>query len=242
MNTHSLAAFHDPVFEFIPDHKTSDFWMISAWNPDETAAPHTHNHAADARLRGDISALGHTPFRVIALARDESHAEQGWAFTCDQATAMEIGRRHGQLAVFHFHVDGIELVHCWNGECQPLIDPHSRWKDPRDVRQFTLFVGSSSGCKEFDSQQYEAVRALVGERFDGFTIQHAEGCFRSGHEATLLVHISTRDADKVLGLAHKLRSALVQTGIGISHNGVYQRVREWTDDLLILQSFGLSAL
>jgi hypothetical protein len=30
-------------------------------------------------------------------------------------------------------------------------------------------------------------------------------------------------------------------GIGITHNGIQQRVRDWTDNGLILQSFGIAA-
>jgi hypothetical protein len=54
-----------------------------------------------------------------------------------------------------------------------------------------------------------------------------------------MIHIATREPHKVLRVAHDLRCFLNQTGIGISHNGIYQRVREWTDDELILQSFGI---
>jgi hypothetical protein len=77
--------------------------------------------------------------------------------------------------------------------------------------------------------------------FPGFTIQRAEGCFRSRFEETLLIHIGTREPLQVIETAHNLRCFLKQEGIGLSHNGIYQRVREWSDDNLILQSFGFVA-
>ncbi len=55
----------------------------------------------------------------------------------------------------------------------------------------------------------------------------------------LSVRASTRKYRNVLALAHELRILLNQEGIGILHNGVYQRVREWTDDTLLLQSLGI---
>jgi hypothetical protein len=38
---------------------------------------------------------------------------------------------------------------------------------------------------------------------------------------------------------HTLRLAFEQIGVGILCNGVYQGVREWSDDEMILQSFSI---
>jgi hypothetical protein len=182
---------------------------------------------------------GFTPFRIIGMSRDQNHAEPGWGFPCDETTALEIGRRYRQEAVFHFSAVRIDLVDCKTGERQPLDDPASRVLDPRDVRHFTLFVGSSGDRKILDPAEYTEVCTRVGAIFPGFTLQHAQGCFQSSFEDTLMIHIATREPHKVIALARDLRGFLNQIGIGISHNGVYQRVREWSDDELILQSFGL---
>lgn len=234
-------AYHDTIFEYIPSGTISDFWVVTAYNPDGKSVECADNMEADKRLLAEITALGLIPFRIIGLSPDELHAEPGWGFPCDEALALEIGRRYSQEADFHFTSARIELVDCKTGEHHLLDDPTSRILDPRDVRHFTLFVGSSPEHEKFDPQEYEEIRNLIGKWIADFTIQHANGCFRSGMEATLLVHISTRKADKVLRLAHDLRIAYRQIGIGISHNGIYQRVREWADDGLILQSFGLTA-
>jgi hypothetical protein len=234
-------AYHKPVFEYIPTEKPADFWVITAYNPDGNTADAGDNISADSDLREEIVSLGLVPFRVIGRSPDSSHAEPGWGIPCDEATALEIGRRYRQEAVFHFTTGRIDLVDCESGSHESLENPFSRILDPRDVRHFTLSVGSSGGRGKIDPLEYAGICTRVGALFPGFTIQRAEGCFQSRFEETLLIHIATREPQKVLTLAHDLRCFLNQIGIGITHNGIQQRVRDWTDDGLILQSFGIAA-
>ena len=233
-------AYHNTVFQFTANSKPADFWVITACNPKGKPADPGDNIKADARLHEDITKLKTTPFRVIGLSPDESHAEPGWGFPCDEASALEIGRRYRQQAVYHFTGARIDLVDCKTGGCQPLDDPATRIRDPRELRHFTLFVGSPSGRARLDPLEYAGVCTRIGALFSGFTIQRAEGYYQSRFEETLLIHIATREPQKVLTVAHELRCFLNQDGIGISHNGIYQRVRDWTDDGLILESFGLT--
>ena len=234
-------AYHQTVFEYIPTGKPTDFWVITAYNPDGKTADAGDNISADSNLREEIVSLGLVPFRVIGRSPDSSHAEPGWGFPCDETSALEIGRRYRQEAVFHFTAGRIELVDCESGSHESLGNPSSRILDPRDVRHFTLFVGAPSGRNRLDPLEYAGVCTRIGALFPGFTIQRAEGCFRSSFEETLLIHIGTREPLKVIETAHNLRCFLNQEGIGISHNGVYQRVREWSDNALILESFGFTA-
>ena len=232
-------AYHQTVFEYIPAGKPDDFWVITAYNPDGSSADLGDNLAADARLRTDLARLKITPFRVIGLSPDETHAEPGWGFPSDDATALEIGRRYQQDALYHFTAGRIDLVDCETQERHPLENPATRIRDPREVRHFTLFVGSPAGRNRFDPLEYAGVCTRVGALFPGFTIQRAEGCFQSRFEETLLIHIATREPKKILAVVHTLHGFLNQNGIGISHNGIYQRVRDWSDDTLILESFNL---
>lgn len=233
-------AYHDTVFETFPTGDMSDFWVITAFNPDGKDAATEDNLAADTRLRAEIVEIGITPFRIIGMSRDESHAEPGWGFPCDETAAMEIGRRYRQEAVFHFNVGRIDLVDCKTGERQTLDDPTSRIRDPRDVRHFTLFVGSPADRNKIIRSEYTKICTRVGAAFPGFTIQRGVGWFRSRSEETVIIHIATREPREVIQLAHELRLLLNQVGIGISHNGIYQRVREWSDESLILESFGIA--
>lgn len=237
MKSKPNPAYLQAVFEYIPAGKPEDFWVVTAYNPKGKPAAPGDNIQADARLFTDIEALKITPFRVTGLSPDETHAEPGWGFPSDETTALELGRRYCQQAIYHFTAGRIDLVDCKTREHQSLENPAGRIRDPRDLRHFTLFVGSPSGRARLDPLEHAGVCTRVGALFPGFTIQHAEGCFQSRFENTLLVHIATRDARKILEVAHSLRCFLNQDGIGISHNGIYQRIRDWSDDSIILETF-----
>ena len=239
MKSRLNPAYLNTVFEYVPTGKPADFWVITAHNPKGKPADPGDNIVSDARLLADIEALEITLFRVTGLSPDETHAEPGWGFPCDEATALEIGRRYRQQAIYHFTAGGIDLVDCKTHERHPLENPTTRVRDPRNLRHFTLFVGSPSGCTRLDPLEYAGVCTRVGALFQGFTIQRAEGCFQSRFEETLLIHIATREPAKVIETAHSLHCFLNQDGIGISHNGIYQRIREWSDASVILESFGL---
>lgn len=234
------AAYFDTVFECILPAHISDFWVITAYHPKGENADRDYNTQADQDLHEEIIQLGHTPIRIHGMSPDTNHVEPSWGFTCDVSMALDIARRYRQLAVYHFHPDGIDLVETATGQRHALSHPERRLRDPRQALLFTLFVGSSPGCEEHDPDDHDRILKLVWERFPGFTIQRAEGFFEGKQEATLLIHISTREPEKVLGLAQELCRSLCQTGIGISHNGIYQRVRDWSDHNLILAAFGIS--
>ena len=240
MKSRLNPAYHDTVFQYIPTGKPADFCVITGYNPKGKPADPAENINADARLHEDITKLKTTPFRVIGLSPDESHAEPGWGIPCEEINALELGQRFRQQAVYHFSAGGIDLVDCKTGERQPLHDPARRIRDPRNLRHFILFVGSPSDRKRIDPLEYAGVCSRVGALFPGFTIQRDEGCFQSRFEDTLVIHIATREPQKVLTVAHELRCFLNQDGIGISHNGIYQRVRDWSDDAMILETFDLS--
>lgn len=87
-------AYYDTVFETIPTGDTSDFWVITAYNPDGKDADSGDNQTGDSKLRSEIVKMGFTPFRITGMSCDQKHAEPGWGFPCDEATAIEIGRRY----------------------------------------------------------------------------------------------------------------------------------------------------
>lgn len=131
-------AYQDAVFEYIPNAEVPDFWVITAYNPDGKDADSGANQTNDFKLRWEIVEMGFTPFRIIGMSPDQKHAEPGWGFPCDEATAIEIGRRYHQEAVFHFSAGRVDLVGCETGERHPLDAPETRRLDPREVRHFTL--------------------------------------------------------------------------------------------------------
>lgn len=238
-------AYREAVFEFVTQGKPSDFWVITAYNPDGKNTDSILNKAADERLRAAIEALGYTSFRVIGMSpedqpKDQHHAEPGWGIPCDEATALKLGKRFSQEAVFHFKEGSIWLVDCSSGARESLPNPSTRITDPCHIKHFTLFLGAPKDTTVIDDQTSEDIRSCIQARFENFTIQSGEGCFRAGKEDSVLIHIGTPDYKSVIALAHDLRLQFQQFGVGISHNGIYQRVREKSDECLILESFGLS--
>jgi hypothetical protein len=138
MKTKLNPAYHQTVFQYIPTGKPADFWVITAYNPKGRPADPGDNLAADARLHADLTNLEITPFRIIGLSPDETHAEPGWGFPADETTALEIGRRYRQEAVYHFATGRIDLVDCKTLERHPLENPVARIARPPHPRHLPL--------------------------------------------------------------------------------------------------------
>jgi hypothetical protein len=49
----------------------------------------------------------------------------------------------------------------------------------------------------------------VGAVFPGFTLQHAQGCFQSSFEDTLMIHIATREANSTSSQSQAILSEAV---------------------------------
>lgn len=230
-------AYLDTVFRYIPDGKPADFWVITAWNPKSRTATPGANQEANQRLLDHLNEHEIPCFRVIGHSRDESHAEPGWGIVCDEKTALKLGRKFKQEALFGFHDGKIDWVDCKTGKRKPLDNPGSRLPDPQSLRHFTLIAGSPCEAGRYDPLVHTGVCTRVGAFFDDFVIERAERCSRSRFEEVLLIHIATREPPKALEAAHSLRCFLNRDSIGISHNGVHQRLRDWTDDELLLEAF-----
>lgn len=228
----------EAYFQYIQEGAPSDFYVITAYNPDGKSASIAENSQADAELCDAFTAMRVKSFPVIGMSEDEKHAEPGWGVRCDEAVAIQLGKRFRQEAIFHFSDGQIYLVDCKTGIRTALHYPASRIRDPQKLRHFTLFVGSPSGRKKIDPIEYTGVCMQVGALSPSFTIQRAEVCYQAQFEDTLMIHVATYHPRKVIELAHNLRCFLNQEGIGISHNGIYHRVRKWSDTEFVLKSLG----
>ena len=120
------SEYHNVVFHFNPGEAPAEFWVIAAWNPDGHDRPEAENNSADEELRRVLLDRGLNFFRITGSSPDESHAEPGWGIVTDEITALNLGRRFRQEAVFHFNVTGIDLVNCANCKRTALSVPKSR--------------------------------------------------------------------------------------------------------------------
>lgn len=242
-----IPPVQNSLFHFVPTGKPEDVFYLSAWNPGGRSTDDGSNIHADESLRQTLADVAHPKekrrplphFRVLRTNRDESLAEQGWAVQCPEARAHKLAQQYKAATLWNLAADTVTATNVKSHQVIFSAALAAHFRDPRDVRLFTLFVGSPSSRNRLDPLEYAGVCTRAGALFPGFTIQNADGCFQSRFEDTALIQIATREPHKILALAHELRCFLNQDGIGIAHNGIYQRVRDWSDDSIILESFGL---
>lgn len=234
------TEYHHTVFQALPEELPPAFCIITAWNPDGQPRLATKNRQSDAELVAQLDAYSLPRTRITGLSPDESHAEPGWAVGCAREQGIAIGREYGQEGIYQVEGGELTLVDCSTGEEKPLGAFGTRLRDPRDLREFRIYVGSRAPRAQLQATEEEAIRLKVAGRFDAFTITRAEGCFRAQSEDALVITVATDRSGEVLGAAKDIRKLLGQEGIGVSCGGVYQRVREWTDPDFLLRVWGLA--
>lgn len=84
-------------------------YAVTGWNPGESR-PRSENDAANERLASELRAAGVHHHPAVGSSPDGSWEEPGYVLVgVDRATAIEWGRRFGQLAIYEI-VDGRLLV------------------------------------------------------------------------------------------------------------------------------------
>jgi hypothetical protein len=219
--------FLDTRFEMLGSERVRDFWVITAWNPDGVVSDAAANRIADHNLAAELDKRSLRRFRVFGGSPDGSHVEPGWGVVCAPAVALELGRSFGQLAVFSFSGENIDLVDCRNSLTVRLPALRERVVCPTTKRIFTLHVGSRT--ERIESADEDWLVQTVSKAFPSFSIQSATGVFRGRSEEARLISIATAHTRSVLDLAEEIRCALNQEGVGVSCGGVYQRVCKWSD-------------
>ena len=90
----------------------SDFHIITAFNP-KKILPDPENHAADTRLRIHLENAQLVHFRITGGSADLVHQEASWAIVgISSERAVEIGRQHGQYALFDVRDGEVFIVSC----------------------------------------------------------------------------------------------------------------------------------
>jgi len=89
-----------------------DFQIVTAHNPKRLASD-TENIAADTNLRGLLEQEQISHFRITGCSADLAHQEAGWGLVgISLAQAVEIGRQHGQYALFDVRHGETFVVSC----------------------------------------------------------------------------------------------------------------------------------
>jgi hypothetical protein len=114
--------FAQAVFrgEPFPSDWTSDFAIITAYDPEGVVAPPAANLRADAQLEAELMAAGYRLHRITGGSSDGAHQEPGWAVPIGIVEAVGYGRKYRQLAVFYVNSGRLSLVDCESGVAEDL--------------------------------------------------------------------------------------------------------------------------
>ena len=91
-----------------------------------------------------------------------------------------------------------------------------------------LFVCNLDDC-EWNEVARMRLCTILAEHFESFTLQLADGYFRSQPAQTLIVTIGTDDTSSVIAAGHQLRCEFRQEGVGLAYDGVYRRLIAGSD-------------
>lgn len=233
------AAYKYTVFQALPETLPDAFCVVTAWNPDGQSDLPGRNHQRDADLAARIDAAGLKRVRITGLSPNGEHAEPGWAIDCSLEKGLALAREFAQEALYRVADGELTLVACADGDTTSLGPFGPRLRDPRNQRWFTVHVGCRQPRARLLPTEALEVRIRAGSRFPKFTVTGGERHDRNQAEDLLLISVVTDQPSEVLALAEELRRHLDQDDVGVSHNGVYQRVAAWSDHEFILSAWGL---
>lgn len=233
------AEYYTTIFQLIPDYLPDSFYIVTAWDAFGKTVSVEENQARDAQLESELQSR--EPFRVIGMSPDEKHGEPGWGFVASEVEALALAIKYEQDAIFHIGDNQLTLISADGSERVQLGLWSERIRDPRKRILFSIYLGSRSPATILSREERDDIFSRIAEVFPSFTVLEASGHFRHDDEQTLVIQVASENPELVLQLAHELRCYMEQEGVGVLCNGIYQRVREWTDDRLILQSWGLTS-
>lgn len=90
------------------------FWLVTGWNPESVERPRAENDAANAALEALLAEAGIEHLPAVGRAPDGSWEEPGFALVgVDEATALSLGRRFGQHALYRVDEQTVDVVCCF---------------------------------------------------------------------------------------------------------------------------------
>ena len=92
------------------------FHVITAFNPGRLISEDM-NARADEELRRELNLAGRRCFRITGYTPDLRHQEPSWGVAgLSEPSALAIGRRYGQNAIFEVVYDVLSVIGCLSGE------------------------------------------------------------------------------------------------------------------------------
>ena len=99
-------------FEFSAIRRVN-FHVITAWNPGDERPSSEVNDTQNNQLLADISVMGLEALEALGSDPNSTHAEKSWAVIgLTDTTAIELGRKYGQVAVFRISESQQSVLGC----------------------------------------------------------------------------------------------------------------------------------
>lgn len=99
-----------------PEDVAAPVVVVTAWNPDSVRLGAAANAARHRALVRDLASRGLTWWPASGRDTDDGHVEEGAAVPgLAEASGLELGRRHGQAAVYVWTPGAWEVVACDGG-------------------------------------------------------------------------------------------------------------------------------
>ncbi|MEC4728892.1 DUF3293 domain-containing protein [Shewanella sp. D64] len=106
-------CYQDVEFLFSqPLSSDISFAIITAHNPKGQILTSCQNRLLDRKLQYEIEQL-RQPYRaMMGTSLDRSHMEKSWAVSTDKNSAMILGRKFQQNAIYFVEHDKLQLIPC----------------------------------------------------------------------------------------------------------------------------------
>lgn len=89
---------------------------------------------------------------------------------------------------------------------------------------YTLYVGSPNETHTIDDATMNKIKRVASKYFESYTYIKARGVYKDTEEDMVMITIASGEREEVYKLGTALRSFLRQDGVGVEHNGVYERL------------------
>lgn len=94
----------------------------------------------------------------------------------------------------------------------------------QNIIMYTLYVGAPNATHKIDIQTLAKIKSMTSKYFESYTYVKARGVFQDTEEDMVMIAIANADESEVYKLGEELREFLRQDGIGVEHNGVYEKM------------------
>jgi hypothetical protein len=88
------------------------FAIITAHNPKGEILTPCQNRLLDRQLQQEILMLDRPYRAMVGVSQDRKHMEKSWAVSTDKASAIELGCKFNQNAIYYVEADKLQLIPC----------------------------------------------------------------------------------------------------------------------------------